>query len=184
MRGKLILISGPSGVGKGTIRKEMKFNNYVYSISSTTRSKRPGEVHGVDYFFISKEDFVAKVERNEMLEYAEFVGNYYGTDQNAVEQLLSEGKNVCLEIECVGALQVLEKMPEAISIFILPPSIEELKKRLINRGTDDIIVIEKRLKKADDEISLKGHYKYNVINDELERVSAEIDAILEKETRV
>lgn len=182
MRGKLIVISGPSGVGKGTIRKNMKFDDYVFSISSTTRDKRMGEAHGVDYFFISKEQFVLKVKNNEMLEHAEFVGNYYGTDRNVVEGLLNEGKNVCLEIECNGALQVLKQMPDAISIFILPPSIEELRRRLDTRGTDDIIVIEKRINKAIEELELKHHYKYNVVNDDLQRVSDEIDAILYEET--
>ena len=136
MRGKLIVFSGPSGVGKGSIREKLKFKDYEFSVSSTTRSPRDGETHGVEYFFISKDDFQKKIDNNEMLEHAEFVGNFYGTELATVERLLDEGKNVFLEIECNGALQVLSKVKDAISIFIIPPSIEELERRLRGRNTE------------------------------------------------
>ncbi len=181
MQGKLIVFSGPSGVGKGTIRKHLKFDDYVFSVSSTTRSIRDGEVNGRDYHFISKEEFLNKVDNNEMLEHAEFCNNYYGTDREIVTKLLSEGKNVFLEIECVGALQVIEQMPDSLSIFILPPSIEELKKRLIGRNTEDIEIINMRINKALHEIKQKDHYKFNVINDSLDRVVEELDQIFLKE---
>ncbi len=177
-RGKLIVISGPSGVGKGTIRENMEFKDYVYSISSTTRNARPGEENGREYYFISKDKFEEKIKNDEMLEYAEFVGNYYGTDKKVVEQLLDEGKNVLLEIECNGAMQVIKKIPEAISIFLLPPSIEELENRLRTRGTEKEDVINLRINKASEEIGYKDEYKYQVINDDVLRASKEIDNIL------
>ncbi len=180
-KGKLIVFSGPSGVGKGTIRKELKFTDYEFSVSSTTRSAREGEVDGVHYHFISKEEFEQKIANGEMLEHAEFVGNYYGTELKTVTDMLEAGKNVFLEIECQGAIQVIEKVEDVLSIFILPPSLEELESRLVGRGTEDMSVVEKRLAKAKEELSLKDHYKYNVINDELDRVVAEIDEILFKE---
>ncbi len=181
MKGKLIVFSGPSGVGKGTIRKELKFTDYVFSVSSTTRSIREGEINGVHYNFISHEEFTKKIENDEMLEHAEFVGNYYGTEKAVVNKLLEAGKNVFLEIECQGAIQVIEKMDDVLSIFILPPSLEELEKRLVNRGTEAEEVVNQRLEKAREELELKSYYKYNVINDELSRVVSEIDEILFKE---
>ncbi len=181
MKGKLIVFSGPSGVGKGTIRKHMKFDDYVFSISSTTRNIRDGEKDGVDYHFISRDEFVKKVAQNEMLEHAEFCGNFYGTDREVVEKLLDLGKNVFLEIECQGALQVIKQMPEALSIFILPPSIKELEARLKGRNTEDLEIINMRIAKAKGEIELKDNYKYNVINDELDRVVVELDEIFKKE---
>lgn len=181
MKGKLIVFSGPSGVGKGTIRNKLKFDDYVFSISSTTRKQREGEEDGVHYNFISREQFEEKIAHGDMLEHAEFVGNYYGTERKVVEDLLNEGKNVFLEIECQGAMQVLEKMDDVLSIFILPPSIEELESRLVNRGTEERSVVEKRLNKAREEMDLKSHYKYQVINDDLDRVVAEIDGIFTNE---
>lgn len=181
MKGKLIVFSGPSGVGKGTIRKHLKFDDYVFSVSSTTRNIRDGEVDGRDYHFISKDEFLKKVAHNEMLEHAEFCNNFYGTDRKVVTSLLDQGKNVFLEIECVGALQVIRQMPDAVSIFILPPSIEELKSRLIGRNTEDMEVINMRINKAIQEIDQKDNYKFNVINDELDRVVKEIDMIFKKE---
>jgi guanylate kinase len=184
MRGKLIVFSGPSGVGKGSIREKLKFNNYEFSVSSTTRTARNGEIDGREYNFIAKDAFELKISNGEMLEYAEFCGNYYGTEVSVVETLLEQGKNVMLEIECQGAMQVLDKMTDVISIFILPPSIEELKSRLIGRGTENMETIEKRLAKASDEILLKDHYQYNVINDNIEDVVEKIDEIFEKELNV
>ena len=184
MRGKLIVFSGPSGVGKGSIREKLKFSDYEFSVSSTTRLSRNGEVDGREYNFISKEEFETKIKNGEMLEYAEFCDNYYGTEVSVVEALLDQGKNVMLEIECQGAMQVLAKMNDVISIFILPPSIEELKKRLVGRGTENMETIEKRLAKARDEILLKDHYQYNVVNDQIEDVVDKIDSIFEKEFNV
>lgn len=176
--GKLIVFSGPSGVGKGTIRSKLKFSDYVFSISSTTRTRRENEKDGREYHFLTKDEFKSKIENDEMLEFAEFVGNYYGTDKNVVTKLLESGQNVFLEIECQGALQVLGKMKNVISIFILPPSIEELESRLRFRGTENEEVLQKRLNKARYEIELKDNYKYNVINDNLDDVVRKVDDIL------
>lgn len=180
-KGKLIVISGPSGVGKGTIRENMKFKNYEFSISSTTREKREGEIDGEHYHFITPEQFEKKIKNDEMLEYATFVGNYYGTDKTQVMEKLSKGINVLLEIECQGAMQVIEKMPEVISIFIVPPSIEELEHRLRTRGTETDEKIALRLKKATEELKLKDKYKYVVLNDNLEHATKVLDEILFKE---
>ncbi len=180
-KGRLIVISGPSGVGKGTIRAKIKFDDYVFSISSTTREKRDGEVDGKHYNFITKDEFLDKVNKDEMLEYAEFVGNYYGTDKNEVLKKLDNGENVLLEIECQGALQVLEKMPNVLSIFIVPPSLKELENRLILRATEDEKKIEKRLKKATEEMNLQSKYQYIIVNNNLEDAVKELDAVLNKE---
>lgn len=176
--GKLILISGPSGVGKGSVRNLMKFNDYFFSVSSTTRPKREGEVSGVHYNFISKSEFEEKIKNGDMLEHAEFVGNYYGTDKTVVFNRLKKGQNVLLEIECQGAIQVLSKMKDVISIFIIPPSLEELERRLRVRGTESSEKIQKRLKKAEEELKLKDNYKYIVENKDLEKAAGEIDNIL------
>ena len=180
-KGKLIIISGPSGVGKETIRKKMNFTNYIYSISSTTREPRNGEINGEHYNFLTLKEFEEKIKNNEMLEYAKFVNNYYGTEKKVVDEFLNHGKNVLLEIECQGALQVIKKMPEAISIFILPPSIEELENRLIKRNTESMDIIKQRIEKAQEEMMLKNLYKFNVINDNIENAAYEIDKILFKE---
>lgn len=181
MRGKLIVFSGPSGVGKGTIREAMKFNNFKFSISLTTREIRPGETDGIHYHYVAKEYFQDRINQGKMLEHAEFVGNYYGTDLEFVEKQLELGKNVFLEIECQGALQVLDKVEDVISIFIVPPSIEELEARLRGRGTEDEDTLQKRLTKAREELSLKDNYSYVVINDKVDRAAAEIDLILNEE---
>ncbi|MBL0701559.1 MAG: guanylate kinase [Spiroplasma sp.] len=181
MRGRLIVLSGPSGVGKGTIRENLKFKDYVFSVSSTTRQPRTGEVNGVDYNFITKEEFQEKVKNGEMLEHAEFVGNYYGTDKQVVEELLITGKNVLLEIECQGALQVLEKVKDTLSVFIIPPSLEELERRLTNRNTEDKAIIKERLLKSKKELCYQEHYKYVVVNDELDKVVKKVDDIFMKE---
>lgn len=178
MRGKLIVFSGPSGVGKGTIRENMEFNNFKFSISLTTRDIRPGETDGIHYHYVTKEFFQERIEQGKMLEYAEFVGNYYGTDLEFVERELDNGKNVFLEIECQGALQVLSKVEDVISIFIVPPSMEELEARLRLRATEDEATLQKRLLKAREEIGLKSNYKYVVINDQVLRAASEIDDIL------
>ena len=155
-KGVLIVISGPSGVGKGTVRAsifEQENHNLEYSISMTTRKPRVGEVHGVDYFFVEKEEFLDRIDQGQLLEWAEFVGNYYGTPLDYVKQKLDEGKDVVLEIEVQGALQVKNVMPDACFIFIAPPSMEELRNRIMTRGTEAMEVINKRMQKAEAEIS-------------------------------
>ena len=147
-RGLLIVLSGPSGVGKGTVRKaifDSEENDFQYSISMTTRKQREGEVDGVDYYFRSREEFEAMIEAGEMLEYAEYVGNYYGTPLTYVNQTLDEGKDVFLEIEVQGAKQVKDKVPDGVFIFLTPPDLAELKSRIIGRGTDEMSVIEERM---------------------------------------
>ena len=180
-KGKLIVISGPSGVGKGTIRKNLKFTNYEFSVSSTTRDKRDFEKEGIHYFYITKDQFEKKIQNEEMLEYTNFTGNYYGTDKNQVLNKINEGINVLLEIECKGAKQILEKVPEVLSIFIVPPSLEELEQRLRTRGTEKENQINLRLDKAKEEMCLKDKYKFIVINDNLEHATQNLDKILFKE---
>ncbi|MBR4720432.1 MAG: guanylate kinase [Clostridia bacterium] len=168
-KGSLFIISGPSGTGKGTVCKELvKHNNIYLSISATTRDKRVGEVDGETYFYISKEEFKKMIDSDMMLEYAEYSGNYYGTPKEAVEKMLKEGKNVILEIEAQGALKVKEKMPEAVMIFIIPPSIKELRDRLAKRGREDESEIEKRINTAKWEFSQCPKYNYVLVNDDLE----------------
>ncbi len=186
-KGMLIILSGPSGVGKGTVRNEI-FNivdDIEYSISMTTRKPRPGEVDGKDYIFVSREEFMNIVDQGKMLEWAEFVGNCYGTPLEKVEETLNEGKNVLLEIEIQGALQVKEKMKDALFIFLMPNSFQELESRLRKRGSEPEEIISERLEKAKREIPLKDNYNYVVINDEVERAAKQIlDIIkLEKEIR-
>ncbi|MFV0288380.1 MAG: guanylate kinase [Mycoplasmatales bacterium] len=177
-KGKLIVISGPSGVGKGTIREKLTFNNYVFSISSTTRKKRTGEKDGVHYHFITKAQFQAKIQNNEMLEYAEFVDNLYGTDKNEVMKQINQGNNVLLEIECQGALQVIAKEQDLLSIFIVPPSLTALEERLISRGTEDSIKIKNRLQKAEEEMKLMDKYQHIIVNDNIDHAVSELDKLL------
>lgn len=182
--GLLIVISGPSGVGKGTVRKalfDMKNHNLDYSVSMTTRKPRVGEKEGVDYFFVSKEEFKKRIDENKFLEYAEFVNEYYGTPLDKVEEKLEQGKEVVLEIEVDGAMQVREKMPEAVFIFIVPPSREDLEKRLRNRGTENPDVIAERLKKAEREYKLAHMYDYIVVNDDVYNAADRILAIIRAE---
>lgn len=181
-RGLLIVFSGPSGVGKSTVRKIFMTNahlNLVYSISMTTRKQRPGEVDGVDYFFVDQETFMKNINDGNLLEYAEFVGNYYGTPKDYVDKLRDEGKNVILEIEVNGAEQVLAKCPEAISIFLMPPSFEELESRIRNRKTEPEEVICKRLEKARREMNLLDRYSHVVINKDILLAAEEITKIIE-----
>lgn len=169
-RGMLIILSGPSGVGKGTVREELFKDdslNLAYSISMTTRKPRPNERDGVDYFFVAEDKFKSKIDDGELLEWAQFVGNYYGTPKDYVDHLLNEGKNVVLEIEVQGALQVMEKCPEATTIFIVPPSMEELERRIRGRRTEVEEIVQQRLAKARKEIATKDEYKYVVENDDI-----------------
>lgn len=182
-KGKLIVISGPSGSGKSTVvnraiqgRKDMCF-----STSVTTRSPRPGEVDGKDYFFIDPQRFQEMVERDELLEHAQYVAHSYGTPRAFVEQKLNEGLNVILDIEVQGARQVREKMQNAVLIFIIPPSLEELRRRLVNRGTDAADVIEARLQRAAEELKEAYLYDYLIINDDLDTAAREFTSIVTAE---
>lgn len=183
-RGLLIILSGPSGVGKGTVRaaifKDNKFN-YVYSVSATTRQRRPGEVDGVDYYFVSKEQFKQYIEEDALLEYAEYVDNYYGTPIQKIEENLAAGNDVFLEIEVQGALKVRERMPEGIFIFLAPPSLDELKSRITGRGTDREDVILERMQMAKEEIDMMQHYDYVVVNDTVEHAVDKVNAIIQSE---
>lgn len=178
--GLLIVLSGPAGVGKGTVCTALRSRmpDLVYSVSATTRSPRPGEVDGVNYFFKTKEQFLALIEQDEMLEYAEYVGNYYGTPRQFVDSTLAKGKNVILEIEVQGAVKVKEKFPEAIMVFLLPPSIAELKSRITGRGTETMETINTRMNVALEELSLLSHYDYAVMNDEIESACDKIRSII------
>ncbi|MDX9691210.1 MAG: guanylate kinase [Acholeplasmataceae bacterium] len=183
-RGLLIVISGPSGVGKGTVRRalfEMTGHDLVYSVSMTTRAPRAGEVDGVDYYFVSKETFLERIKNNQFLEWAEFVGNYYGTPLDKVEEQLDQGKEVVLEIEVEGALQVRRQMKDAVFIFIVPPGKKALYERLKVRGTDTPEMIEKRMRKAESEFLLAHKYDYIVVNDEVHNAADRIMAIIRAE---
>ncbi|EGO2803173.1 guanylate kinase [Enterococcus faecalis] len=183
-RGLLIVLSGPSGVGKGTVRKaifDSEENDFQYSISMTTRKQREGEVDGVDYYFRSREEFEAMIEAGEMLEYAEYVGNYYGTPLTYVKQTLDEGKDVFLEIEVQGAKQVKDKVPDGVFIFLTPPDLAELKSRIIGRGTDEMSVIEERMAVAREEIEMMALYDYAVVNDEVPLAVQRIKDIIASE---
>ena len=181
MNKKLFVISGCSGVGKGTVINEFMQRNsddFVLSVSCTTRNPRSGEVDGVNYFFISKEEFEKNINGGKFLEYACFAGNYYGTKKKYVQQKMDEGFNVLLEIDTQGALQVKEKMPESVLIFIAPPSIEELEHRLRGRHTEDEETIQKRLAQVKIELERSQKYDYTVINDNVERAVEEIERIV------
>ncbi|UUX35535.1 guanylate kinase [Fundicoccus culcitae] len=183
-RGLLIVLSGPSGVGKGTVRSAIFENNpfnYVYSVSATTRKKREGEVDGKDYHFVSREEFEQLIQEDALLEYAEYVGNYYGTPIAKIEENLAAGKDVFLEIEVQGAMKVKQKMPEGIFIFLAPPSLQELESRITGRGTDDASIIYERMQMAREEIDLMQHYDYVVVNDKVKHAVAKINAIIMSE---
>lgn len=185
-KGLLVIISGPSGVGKGTLRKKLLETNDLnlfYSVSMTTRKPRVGEVNGSDYYFVSKEEFDKNIESGNLLEWAEFVGNKYGTPKDKVEEQLSQGKNVLLEIEVNGTDQVLSKVDDVCSIFIMPPSLEELENRIRGRSTETEDVIQSRLEKARKEFLLKEKYKHIVINDDLDKAVNEIRKIIEGELK-
>ncbi len=178
-KGRLFVISGPSGTGKGTICKELiKDDKIRLSVSMTTRNPREGEVHGVSYYFATKEEFLQKIDAGGFLEYAEVFGNYYGTPKMEVLELLDEGIDVLLEIDVQGALQIKEVYPEAVLVFILPPSMEELRARLTGRGTETQDVVERRLGEAAKEISYVKQYDYAVINDDLEEAIENVKMVI------
>ncbi len=177
-----MLYTGSSGVGKGTILDELKKRdpNIKVSISNTTRNKRNGEIDGVHYNFVTREQFEKLIKENGYLEYAEYCDNYYGTPKKAVEDMLDEGYTVILEIEVQGGLQIMKKHPDVLSIFILPPSMDVLEKRLRSRGTEDEETIQKRLEQAKNEIAFKDKYRYNVVNAELDKAVEQVLDIIHK----
>lgn len=182
-KGLLIVLSGPSGVGKGTVCTALRecSPDLVYSVSATTRKPRAGEVDGVNYFFKSEQEFVDMIQRNELLEWAKYVDNYYGTPSEFVRSTMESGKDIILEIEVQGAMKVREQFPEGVFIFLLPPSMEELHSRITNRGTESIETIRQRMDAAQDELSLMKHYDYAVTNDSVAAACARINAIITAE---
>ena len=183
-KGILVVISGFSGAGKGTLMKSLmeKYgDDYALSISATTRGPRPGEEHGREYFFISKEEFEEMIKKDELVEFAQYVGNYYGTPKKYVQEQLEAGKNVILEIEIQGALKIKEKFPDTILMFVSAPSAKELKNRLIGRNTESEEVINARLARAYEESLGMEDYDYLVINDDLEECVERVNSIIYSE---
>lgn len=185
-KGLLVVLSGPSGVGKGTVRQALfetdsNHDQFYYSVSATTRQPRPGEEDGKDYFFVSREQFEGMIEEERLLEYAEYVGNYYGTPLQYVEEMTDQGKDVFLEIEVQGALQVKRRMPDGVFIFLAPPTMHELESRIVNRGTDAPEVIEKRMRQAREELQLVTQYDYVVENDNVNSAVERIQTIINAE---
>ena len=178
--GVLSVISGFSGVGKGTIVKMLvEKEGYALSVSATSRAPRQGEVHGREYFFLTREEFHSMIENNGLIEWAEYVSNFYGTPREYVEERLAGGEDVILEIEPQGALKVKAQYPEAVLIFIVPPNVKELENRLIGRGTEETEIIKKRLKRAAEETAFIENYEYIVINDDLEDAVSDIHHIIQ-----
>lgn len=180
---KLFVLSGSSGVGKGTVLKGFlqKNPNFMLSISCTTRKPREGEVDGVNYFFLTKEEFQKNINENKFLEWAHFAGNFYGTKKKYINQCLEEGRDIILEIDTQGALQVKKQMPEAVLIFICPPSLEALENRLRGRHTEDEETIQQRLNEVKVELERAEKFDYKIVNDELERAIAELEKVINKE---
>ncbi len=179
-KGVLVILSGFAGSGKGTIIRELlaKYDNYALSVSATTRAPREGEEEGVHYFFKTEEEFKEMIAKGELLEYANYVGNYYGTPRAYVKEQLAQGKNVILEIETEGALQIKREYPEAVLVFVMPPSVNEIYNRLKGRGTETEEIIAKRMKKAGVEISVVDRYDYLMINDVLSESVETFNAIV------
>lgn len=182
-RGCLVIISGFSGAGKGTVVHELmsRYHNYALSISATTRNPRPGEENGREYFFKTREEFEELIRQDALYEYAQYVSNYYGTPKAYVQQQLDAGKDVILEIEVQGALNVKAKNPEALLLFVTPPSAEELKRRLIGRGTETMEVIQERMARAAEEAKLMDRYDYLIVNDKLEECAETIHQLVQRE---
>lgn len=184
-QGILVVISGFSGAGKGTLIKAMleKHHNYALSISATTRQPREGEEHGREYFFISHEQFQKMIEEEQLIEYAQYVNNYYGTPRQYVFQQMADGKDVILEIEIQGALKIKERFPEALLVFVMPPSADELKRRLVGRGTESMEVIHQRLHRAAEEAAGMTSYDYILINDRLETCVEDMHQLIQAQHR-
>lgn len=182
-KGVLFVLSGPSGVGKGTVREKLfeESTDLRYSISMTTREKRAGEINGVDYFYKTKEEFEELIKQNQLLEHAQYVSNYYGTPKDYVEETLNSGQDVFLEIEVQGALQVQENFPEAVFIFLFPPSLEELKNRIVSRGTESEELVLNRLKEAKKEIDMMYKYDYVVVNDNVSDAVLKVKSVITSE---
>ncbi|BBF43042.1 guanylate kinase [Lachnospiraceae bacterium KM106-2] len=182
-KGILTVVSGFSGAGKGTLMKKLlsEYNEYGLSISATTRKPREGEVHGREYFFLTTDEFESMINNNELFEWAQYVGNYYGTPKAYVEEQLDQGKDVILEIEIQGALKVKEQYPDALLLFVTPPSATELKNRLVGRGTEDMATIEKRLSRAVEEAVYMDCYDYIIVNDDLEQCVKRTHSIIQSE---
>ena len=181
-KGVLLIISGPSGSGKGTIVEQLVSElGYCVSISATTRNPRPNEKDGIHYFFKTKEEFEKMIDNGELLEHAAFCGNYYGTPKKYVEEQLESGKNIILEIEVQGALQVKKKVPDAVFIFLTPPDLDELQDRLVGRGTDSAEVIAQRIEKAKEEIAMMREYDYAIVNDEVPLAAERVKRVIEAE---
>ncbi len=180
-QGILVVISGFSGAGKGTLLKAMmeKHHNYALSISATTRSPREGEQNGKEYFFVNRESFEKMIEEGQLIEYAQYVNNYYGTPRQYVFQQMADGKDVILEIEIQGALKIKEQFPEALLLFVMPPNADELKRRLVGRGTETTEVIEARLHRAQEEASGIDSYDYILINDNLEQCVEDMHQLIQ-----
>ena len=180
-KGILVVVSGFSGSGKGTLMKALveKYHQYALSISATTRQPRPGEENGREYFFVTREAFLKMAEDTALIEHAQYVENYYGTPREYVEKQLASGRDVILEIEIQGALRIKEQYPDALLLFVTPPSAEELKRRLTNRGTESAEVIEARLKRAAEEAEGVEAYDYIVVNDELEACTERLHQLIE-----
>ncbi len=180
-KGILIVVSGFSGAGKGTLLKSLvsKYENYQISISATTRTPREGEKEGREYFFVAKEKFEDMISKGEFMEYAQYVGNYYGTPKKYVEDRMKKGKDVILEIEIQGALQIKKNYPDALLLFVMPPSILELKNRLLNRGSETMELIESRLRRAKEEAMGIEEYDYIIVNEELDFSVEELHHVIE-----
>ncbi len=182
-KGILFILSGPSGVGKGTVRQRLfeQETHLKYSVSATTRPKRPGETDGIDYFYKTNQQFEEMIKGNKLLEHAKYVNNYYGTPRDYVESQLELGNDVFLEIEVQGALQVKKNFPEGVFIFLFPPSLEELKNRIVNRGTESNELVLNRLKEAKKEIDMMSEYDYVVVNDDVDVAVSKVKAIIKSE---
>lgn len=178
--GNLVVISGPSGAGKGSISSRIlkEMDNIEFSTSMTTRKPRSGEEDGKDYYFVTREEFQDAIAKGDFIEYAEVFGNYYGTPKKEVESRLKEGKNILLDIDVQGALNVMKSFPEGLFIFVLPPSLEELRHRIVHRGKDEPDVIERRLGQAESEIAQADKYDYQIVNDDLDDAVEKIKKII------